>query len=33
VSDTIVDDMFAVPFNDIRLLTQDELVDYGLYAD
>lgn len=33
VSDKIVDDMFAVPFNDIRLLTRDELVDYGLYAD
>ena len=33
VSDTIVDDMFAVPFNDIRLLTRDELVGYGLYAD
>ena len=33
VSDKIVDDMFAVPYNDIRLLTKEELVGYGLYAD
>jgi hypothetical protein len=33
VAERLVDDMFAVPFDQIRLLTRDELVGYGLYAD
>ena len=33
VAKQLVDDMFALPFDDIRLLTRDELVDYGLYDD
>ena len=31
VSESFVDDMFAVPFDEIRLLTREELVGYGLY--
>lgn len=31
VDTAFVDDMFAVPFDEIRLLTRDELVRYGLY--
>jgi hypothetical protein len=33
VAEKLVDDMFAVPFDEIRLLSRQELVDYGLYAD
>ena len=33
VSPQLVDDMFAVPFDEIRLLGRQELIDYGLYAD
>ncbi|MDH3442255.1 MAG: hypothetical protein OEM63_15965 [Gammaproteobacteria bacterium] len=33
VNEALVDDMFAVPFDQIRLLSRDELVNYGLYAD
>lgn len=33
VDPRLVDDMFAVPFDEIRLLRRDELIDYGLYAD
>ncbi len=33
VAERLVDDMFAVPFDEIRLLTRDELVSYGLYPD
>jgi len=33
VSPELVDDMFAVPFDEIRLLGRQELIDYGLYAD
>jgi hypothetical protein len=31
VAESLVDDMFAVPFDEIRLLTREELVGYGLY--
>lgn len=30
VSERIVDDMIAVPFNDIKLLSRSELKDYGI---
>jgi len=33
VNERLVDDMFAVPFDQIRLLSREELVDYGLYSD
>jgi len=33
VNEELVDDMFAVPFDQIRLLSREELVNYGLYAD
>jgi len=33
VSERLVDDMYAVPFDEIRLLSRDELVSYGLYGD
>lgn len=33
VDEKIVDDMFAVPFDEIHLLSRQELVVYGLYAD
>lgn len=33
VAEKLVDDMFAVPFDEIRLLSRDELVSYGLYPD
>lgn len=33
VAESLVDDMVAVPFDEIRLLTRAELVAYGLYAD
>ena len=33
VSGQLVDDMVAVPFDEIRLLTRDELERYGLYGD
>lgn len=33
VAEVLVDDMYAVPFEEIRLLSRQELVDYGLYAD
>lgn len=33
VQEQLVDDMFAVPFDEIRLLTRAELVGYGLYAN
>ncbi len=33
VAEKLVDDMFAVPFDEIRLLSRDELVSYGLYSD
>ncbi|MBT8099858.1 MAG: hypothetical protein KJO82_08910, partial [Gammaproteobacteria bacterium] len=33
VNEALVDDMFAVPFDQIRLLTRDELASYGLYAN
>ena len=33
VAEKLVDEMFAVPFDEIRLLSRQELVDYGLYAD
>ena len=33
VAPQLVDDMFAVPFDEIRLLTRDDLIDYGLYAE
>ena len=33
VDEALVDDMFAVPFDQIRLLTRDELLHYGLYTD
>jgi len=28
-----VDDMFNVPFDEIHLLTRQELISYGLYSD
>lgn len=31
VSESLVDDMYAVPFDEIRLLTREELIAYGLY--
>ena len=31
VSESLVDDMFAVPFDEIRLLSREELIGYGLY--
>lgn len=33
ISQALVDDMYAVPFDQIRLLSRNELVGYGLYAD
>jgi hypothetical protein len=33
VSEALVDDMYAVPFDEIRLLSRGELVGYGLYTD
>ena len=33
VSPKIVDDMFSVPFDEIRLLRRAELIEYGLYED
>ena len=33
VAERLVDDMFAVPFDEIRLLSREDLVAYGLYAD
>ena len=33
VSERLVDDMYAVPFDEIRLLSRSELIGYGLYAD
>ena len=33
VSGQLVDDMVAVPFDEIRLLTRDELERYGLYGN
>ena len=33
VPDKLVDDMFAVPFNEIRLLSREDLVSYRLYPD
>lgn len=33
VAEKFVDDMFAVPFDEIRLLSREMLVDYGLYAE
>ena len=31
VAGQFVDDMFALPFDEIRLLSREELVGYGLY--
>ena len=31
VSEALVDDMFAVPFDEIRLLSREEVIAYGLY--
>jgi hypothetical protein len=31
VAAQLVDDMFALPFDDIHLLSRDELIGYGLY--
>ena len=33
VDEQLVDDMFAVPFDEIRLLSREDLVRYGLYGD
>ena len=33
VDEQLVDDMFAVPFDEIRLLSKQALVNYGLYAN
>lgn len=33
VAEEFVDDMFTVPFDDIHLLTRQELISYGLYSD
>ena len=33
VDERLVDDMFAVPFDEIRLLTREDLVRYRLYSD
>jgi len=33
VAERLVDDMFAIPFDQIRLLNREELIAYGLYAD
>ena len=33
VAERFVDDMFAVPFDEIRLLSRAELIDYGLLPD
>jgi hypothetical protein len=33
VDERLVDDMFAVPFDEIRLLSREDLIDYGLYGD
>jgi hypothetical protein len=33
VAEKLVDDMYAVPFDEIRLLSRVDLVSYGLYDD
>lgn len=33
VAEEFVDDMFNVPFDEIHLLTRQELISYGLYSD
>jgi hypothetical protein len=33
VAEKLVDDMYAVPFDEIRLLSKVDLVSYGLYED
>lgn len=33
VAERLVDDMFAIPFDQIRLLNREELIAHGLYAD
>ena len=33
VAEHLADDMFAIPFDQIRLLNREELIAYGLYAD
>ena len=33
VDERLVDDMFAVPFDEIRLLSREDLVRYRLYSD
>jgi hypothetical protein len=30
INESLVDDMFAVPFNEIRLLKEEDLADYGI---
>ena len=30
VAEQLVDDMFGIPFNEIRLLTREELIAYGI---
>ena len=33
VDERLVDDMFAVPFDEIRLLSREDLIGYGLYRE
>ena len=33
IAEKLVDDMYAVPFDEIRLLSRGDLVSYGLYDD
>ncbi|MDG2376678.1 MAG: hypothetical protein P8M18_10060 [Woeseiaceae bacterium] len=33
IAERLVDDMFAIPFDQIHLLNREELIAYGLYTD